>query len=62
MSVGDKRTAEAIERSCGRILVTRSNRLINVVSCIITLIEELMLGLIKANVNDKYLQADSETR
>ena len=31
MSVGDKRTAEAIERSCGRILATRSHRLINVV-------------------------------
>ena len=31
-------------------------------SSIVTLIEEFMLGLIKACVNDKYLQADSETR
>ena len=31
MSVGDKRTAEAIERSCGRVLVTRLHWLNNVV-------------------------------
>ena len=62
MSVGDKRTAEAIEGSCGRILVKRSHRLINTYSSIVTLIEEFMLGLIKACVNDKYLQADNETR
>ena len=62
MSVGDKRTAEAIEGSCGRILVKRSHRLINTYSSIVTLIEEFMLGLIKACVNDKYLHADSETR
>ena len=31
-------------------------------SCIVTLTEKLRLGLIKAYINDKYLQADSETR
>ena len=31
-------------------------------SGIVTLIEEYKLTLIKAYINDKYLQADSETR
>ena len=61
MSVGDKRTAEAMRGPVVEFLLRDHNDLImSWVAC--TLIEELMLGLIKACVNDKYLQADSETR
>ena len=63
MSVGDKRTAEAMRGPVVEFLLRDHNDLImSYVAC--TLIEELMLGLIiiKACVNDKYLQADSETR